>query len=297
LLAEGLADTCTPFIKNEPHPSRKRGKERIVIAVSIVDQLVELALFGSLLDRVHGGYPHLGVISGIGFSDSLSEEFCGVYLTRCDENPGKVPTVDDVHGWDRTLSHQRSSASLTTWMKTCRNLGPRSQRALENRLLAIQNPVYVIRDAKGALTLYERIIPGGMVSGSRITTIGNGTGRVATLYETRGNSPIANGDDGLCWRDDDQSLEDVIELYSKLGIDARGIKFCERGYFEFCSHGFDTATGKSWLLSWPKALFRLATRKTITPDLALDFIREVRHHPRLPEFLAALSRLDVTAVE
>lgn len=85
LLAEGLADTCTPFIKNEPHPSRKRGKERIVIAVSIVDQLVELALFGSLLDRVHGGYPHLGVISGIGFSDSLSEEFCGVYLTRRDE--------------------------------------------------------------------------------------------------------------------------------------------------------------------------------------------------------------------
>lgn len=287
---------CTPFVKNEPHPSRKKLRERIVVAISIVDQLVELALFGHLIDEIHAWYPYLEVISGIGFSDALSRQICDVYTKRCDENPGRYPASDDVKGWSRTLSCQRSDHALEVWLESCENSCPRTRRAMRNRMRAIQVPIYVIRE-RGVCTLYERVTPGGMASGSRLTTIGNGTARVASLYETGGTSPLANGDDGLSWRDDDQSLDEVIQLYEDLGLEVRGLTACSRDYFEFCSHGFDTETGKSWLLSWPKALFRLGTRKTVTQDLVVDFLREVRHHPRLPEFLGAVSRLDVTAAE
>jgi hypothetical protein len=154
----------------------------------------------------------------------------------------------------------------------------------------IQNPTYVVETSRGAYSLFERRVPGGMVSGSRLTTIGNGTARVNSLYETGAVAPMANGDDGLGWRAPDQTIEDVVELYGKLGLNGRGLQRCSREYFEFCSHGFDTTSGKAWLLSWPKALYRMAT-KGITDSLAEDFLREVRHHPRVDELAEAVDRM------
>lgn len=292
MLDADLVDVCTPFVKNEPHPSRKRGRERIVIAISIVDQLVELYLFGKLLDVVHEGYPNLGVISGLGFSDEHSAELCTVYKDKCDEyKDTRLAVISDVTGWDRTLSHQALDDMGDIIVNTCVDIGPASERAVRVRLRCISCPVYVVELEPGVWHLFERAIPGGMLSGSRLTTIGNGIARARSQFMTGAQGGMVNGDDGIAWQLLGTDVEEIQSAYALLGIQARDIKVCTREYFEFCSHGFDTTAGVSWLLSWPKALFRLASKEKIPESYVEDFVREVINHPRRDELLGAVDRL------
>jgi hypothetical protein len=300
-----VADPTAPFIKDEPHPLRKVGRERIVIGVSIVDQIVELMLVGNLIASIHDAFPRNGILSGVGFSDELTHVLCQEYLRRCDLNPDLVCFGEDGSGWCRTFSLERAMQAVEDWLSSCVHKSHGFVVALRNRTRIIADPLYVVSSLSlkrhtrsllisGDSTQYvvcKRKIPGGMLSGSRWTTIGNGAGRVDSLLETGACSPMAAGDDGLGWRDPDISVEELSRRYAALGIVIRDVNRFTREEFEFCSHHFDVRSSKSWLTSWPKALYRLATRKSVSVELVESFLHEVRHHPRRSEFKKACDQI------
>lgn len=279
----GLCDPVSCFIKNEPHPSRKADRLRVVNSLSIVDQLVERFLFSKLLQVLHDVYPHSGVLSGVGFTDDQSAVLCRLYSTICDNAPpGFSPYSEDVSGWDRTFSDERmqfvfkrlvEKADGPDWWK-------RSLLFWGKRLT---RPVFVIQERKG-YSIWVARYPGRMLSGSLVTTACNGVARLDSMYESGAISPFANGDDGVSLRADKQ-IESSVRLYKDyLGISVRAFEKHDRRGFAFCSHWFDCSRNVSYLTSWPKALFRLLTRFS-TESTMEDFHREIRHHPDVEKLM------------
>jgi hypothetical protein len=92
---------------------------------------------------------------------------------------------------------------------------------------------------------------------------------------------MVNGDDGLSMRDPN-GMDEATADYSRLGLTVRDFMKHDRTGFSFCSHWFDVPSGTAYLESWPKAFYRLLTRK-VNLELVDAFMLEVRHHPRKVE--------------
>jgi hypothetical protein len=58
IIKNGLRDPVRPFVKGEMHPSRKLNTPRLIMAISIVDQLVERFIFQDFQDNEKKQYPN-----------------------------------------------------------------------------------------------------------------------------------------------------------------------------------------------------------------------------------------------
>lgn len=275
---EGFTDPVSPFVKQEPHPMRKRGRERIVFGISLVDQLVELALTGRLIRAYKDLYPaKSGALVGIGFSPSHVKLICNAVLTMLNRWKGRALYEEDVSGWDRTFSQERLSAVVRNWCSALPDGGAKHtsfRRLLQRRQSLIQNPLYAISDNSGT-HLYSRAFPGGMPSGTRWVTIGNGQGRLLSFFETGALDGYVNGDDGLSIR---EAGSNPVEAYSRLGLTSRDLRMVTGDAFNFCSHLFDVRTETAYLTSWRKALYRFATRK-VDHEEYKNFVEEMKNVP------------------
>lgn len=229
----GLCDPIRTFVKGEPHKQSKldEGRYRLIMSVSLVDQLVARVLFQKQNKREIALWRVLPSKPGFGLStDGQVREFVETLAESVGVSPHEltsnfprylIPT--DCSGFDW---------SVADWMlhddMEVRNRLTLSNNALTRRLRAawlkcVSNSVLCLSDG----TLLAQRIPGVQKSGSYNTSSTNSRIRVMAAFHAGASWAIAMGDDAL------EAANTNLEVYKDLGF-----KVEVSGQLEFCSHLF-----------------------------------------------------------
>lgn len=279
LVQQGYCDPVRVFVKQEPHTMQKvQGRRfRLICSVSIVDQLVERILAWRQNNHEIDNWESIPSKPGIGFTD----EMCRSVWDQVNPLLSRNLLVEmDMGSWDWTLQgwFLDADARMRVELGAC----PRMARLILNRFRCIAMTVYCLSNGR----MFAQVLPGGMLSGSYITSSTNSRARVLAA-QIVGADAIAMGDDSL-----ESWVEDAPAKYEKLGFIVRMHKRCN-GSFEFCSQHYEAGT--AYPVSWPKTFFRLLNQRTPGLEeraaLLVQFITEMRHHPRLQEFTDWLSEI------
>ncbi len=278
-LRQGLADPKAPFIKMEPHPTRKAidGRWRIICAVSLVDQLVERALFSGLQSMVKSVYLKSGSAVGIGFSDSQLTDF-GEFIFDLSSSPrlASTPVSSDISGWDRsvTLWMLTEVSKIVEVMMDEPRLYTNAARAIQYWAMAMASATYALP----SYGLYAKETPGLMASGSYMTTVWNTLMRLYVSELAGASFAVAAGDDCLEWVT--CSLDEHKARYAAMGFTMRDVSSTTGTAFSFCSHQYRRDVWGQWAASletWPKAVYKLvAYNADLDQQEAVKY--EIRHN-------------------
>lgn len=281
-----LSDLIQPNEKDEPHPPRKvlTGTWRIFCCQSVIDQMVERVLFYDVLLQIKRNYPHSGAVIGIGFSDELTTQFCQMIVETIDVN---ILNSSDIKGFEKSLGRDwiiqaaRMVISKMKNHKKCTNV----VNAMFIHAYKITNPLFVVPQYNH-YALWRRTQPGGMLSGSYLTTLYNSLTRLDIAYVAGANHAWAAGDD--CLETTDLSIDEIKSNYLQLGFVLRDFIRVKDRVIEFCSHemSFVESEGiwKSSLTSWQKALFTNLS-KLFTEERFAGFRHEVRNNENKIELI------------
>ncbi|UIX27226.1 RNA-dependent RNA polymerase [Cotton bunchy top virus 2] len=233
LVQSGLCDPIRLFVKGEPHKQAKldEGRYRLIMSVSLVDQLVARVLFQNQNKREIALWRAIPSKPGFGLStDGQTREFIEILANQTSTTP------DDVVGrWREFLVPTDCSGfdwSVADWMLTdeleVRNRLTVHNNALTQRLRAcwlrcISNSVLCLSDG----SLLAQRVAGVQKSGSYNTSSSNSRIRVMAAYHCGASWAMAMGDDAL------ESVDTNLEAYKSLGF-----KVEVSGELEFCSHIF-----------------------------------------------------------
>lgn len=268
----GYQDFVKPFLKNEPHPSRKSksGGWRIVICLTLVDQLVERVLYTNFINAVKYAYPGPGVVIGIGFTDEQSLQF-NKSLDRT-----KPMMSTDVEGWDRSVDETWTHEFAERRRRALPSTGfIRYGVAITRNNEIMVDPVYIVDVGGDETHLYMRGSPGGIISGRLLTNFMGGDIRLEVAFQAGAEYAKACGDDCIEVHANQAS---VVERYRKLGFKLRKPVKLKDTELEFCSHEYSKDSNyKPRLTSWPKAFHKLLTRKVDSVQVRA-FLYECRNN-------------------
>lgn len=234
LVREGLCDPIRLFIKGEPHKQSKldEGRYRLIMSVSLVDQLVARVLFQSQNKREISLWRDIPSKPGFGLStDSEAKEFirtlskvvgCPPQTLIHEWKDKVVPT--DCSGFDWSVADWMLEDDMEVRNRLTFNCNELTRRLRACWLKCITNSVLCTSDG----TLYAQIHPGVQKSGSYNTSSSNSRIRVMAAYHCGAKWAIAMGDDAL------ESPETDLDAYKKLGF-----KVEVSSQLEFCSHVFE----------------------------------------------------------
>nr|WMV94193.1 RNA-dependent RNA polymerase [Pepper vein yellows virus 10] len=233
LVQAGLCDPIRVFVKREPHKQSKldEGRYRLIMSVSLVDQLVARVLFQNqnkreiALWRVNPSKPGFGLST-----DEQVLEFVQALAAQVE-----VPVEEVITSWQKYLVPTDCSGfdwSVAEWMlhddmivrnKLTLDLNPTTEKLRFAWLKCISNSVLCLSDG----TLLAQRVPGVQKSGSYNTSSSNSRIRVMAAYHCGADWAMAMGDDAL------ESVNTNLEVYKSLGF-----KVEVSGQLEFCSHIF-----------------------------------------------------------
>nr|WDD62912.1 RNA-dependent RNA polymerase [Sugarcane yellow leaf virus] len=234
LVREGLCDPIRLFVKGEPHKQAKldEGRYRLIMSVSLVDQLVARVLFQAQNKREIALWRAIPSKPGFGLStDREAREFIESLSKTVGCSPAEV-----IRGWRNKIVPTDCSGfdwSVADWMleddMEVRNLLTINNNELTRRLRAcwlkcITNSVICTSGG----VLYAQTHPGVQKSGSYNTSSSNSRVRVMAAFHCGADWAIAMGDDAL------ESPNSNINAYQKLGF-----KVEVASQLEFCSHVFE----------------------------------------------------------
>lgn len=273
LVQTGFRDLVSPFLKDEPHPPRKVdvGAWRVVQCVSLVDQIVERVIYSRPVQSIKRLYPTSDAVVGIGFSDEQTAEFHDQVV----RDLGDDFTSTDVSGWDRVLGAGWVLEAGESIIRSSRCQVPAWQNAVRNHVYGLVRPVFIVPRGRKHV-LVQRPEPGGMLSGSFMTTTLNTLARLDVSRQAGSLRAKAAGDDCL-----EQFREgvDFIESYASLGFTIRQSGLHEADCFEFCSHEYSVdAPDRCPLTSWLKLLLRYFLLPVITSEQYTAALHELRHN-------------------
>jgi len=315
LVMAGLCDPIRTFVKNEPHSAGKleEGRVRLIMSVSIVDQLVERLLSSELNSQEIAYFHRLPVKPGMGFSKE-KVDLVGAYLDNFSEL-----VSSDVSGWDWSVSadelrfdalRRAGAAGVSTDHVYA--------RALLARSVCLRRSVIAFSDG----TMLAQRWDGVQKSGSYNTSSGNSWIRVAAALFSGAGDVCAMGDDCV---DDGTDLEKMALLGhplkessvldssdpswladaalwpSELRDDVRRVllRFSWEPYdaclvpaADFCSHWWCKLPGsQEWAVvyrNWRKSLFRLACTVKDKEMHMHEFVDLMAHSPALPHCVGML---------
>jgi hypothetical protein len=277
LIKFGFTDPTNVFMKKEPHPLRKIHAKlyRCISGVSLVDNLVEAALFTKSSELIRERGVVGGSAIGIGFTDEQNKQFFAA-IERINSNYGP-PMGLDGSGYDAW--HTEEALEATHYIDV--------EVHSPSRIWIAASRVWVYVAARAVAvvgsTLHAKTVFGMINSGSKDTSRRNTTlslfyaRYVGLLLGNRINHVLANGDDTLVWGDFDGS--ELEEAYSSFGAKVRDVdRF--RDELHFCSHHYfksSDGTVKAALTSWPKALYACLVKEMRLDD-AFQVANEIRHN-------------------
>jgi len=238
--AEGLVKcgACDPirlFVKGEPHKQAKlaEGRYRLIMSVSLVDQLVARVLFQEqnkqeiALWRAVPSKPGFGLSTDMqvhDFMENLSRRV-GVSAEEICRNHRQYVIPTDCSGFDWSVSHWMLQDDMEVRNQLTHNLSELTRRLRANWLHCISNSVLCLSDG----TLLAQRVPGVQKSGSYNTSSSNSRIRVMAAFHCGASWAMAMGDDAL------ESPDSNLLEYKNLGF-----KVEESEKLEFCSHIFES---------------------------------------------------------
>jgi len=269
----GLCDPKRPHVKNEPHPSRKIDTPRLIMAPSLLDQMVERYYFTDIVVAVKSAFPDAPGMLGIGQSDQLITLTCMAIMAKSEKTEAEL-TASDVSGWER----HTDGTSLDNGSRLMGDLARGDDAPLFKRVAVVwaavnANAIYIL-----AGILLAKLDSALMPSGTFLTTLMNCIMR-GLFAEAAGNDSKTVGDDCLEWSMDPKS---TVELYRSWGLVVRDVTVFPRGgrQFIFCSHEYDA---RSWpftskLLTWAKMIYKFANSGMKTLEKVVSLRRELQHN-------------------
>jgi hypothetical protein len=272
ILFEGIRDPNNVFGKDEPHPRRKLEAKvfRQICGVSIIDQLVERALFSRWSLALLELYPTLACAIGIGFSDRQLAEF-GSKISGLVEKRGTLRSCD-VKGWDSRVSDWMLQADIDIVASLAPSTGFTGwATAARTWAVTASNCSYVINGK-----VYCKTIPGLTISGSYRTTHSNSVMRLL-IAALAGDTAVVAGDDSLEWGSG--TNDEMIDRYAAMGFELREVVAHDVNSFNFCSHSYVRKDGV-WVASldgWTKSLFKLIAG-ACAPEQVAAFWHETRYN-------------------
>lgn len=261
------------------HPSRKVNTPRLIMAISIVDQLVERFVFEEFSRTEKDNYPLNANM--VGFGRSLSHDrMITQKVKTTSERTGLPPTASDVSGWERRVAP--SSLDEVAYIIHYNAQGPEDERAgfLHFALIwaaVSARPTYVVGSK-----LYNSKNHGMMPSGTFMTSYGNGLMRILFSVCAGAEAVVVLGDDCLEWNKDPKAMQ---ELYNAWGLVTREVETFELGgrKFTFCSKYYDSTDESNPLVvpqSWGKILATYSNLKRRTPAHFSALSKELHGLPR-----------------
>ncbi|UKD40709.1 P1-P2 [Tobacco polerovirus 1] len=238
LVQEGLCDPIRLFVKGEPHKQSKldEGRYRLIMSVSLIDQLVARVLFQSQNKKEIALWRSIPSKPGFG----LSTDFQTTEFLECLKQEAGAPSMEELcNNYKEYLRPTDCSGfdwSVAFWMleddMEVRNRLTYNNTELTKRLRAawlkcIGNSVLCLSDG----TLLAQQVPGVQKSGSYNTSSSNSRIRVMAAYHCGADWAMAMGDDAL------ESPHSNLEEYKNLGFKVEVSR-----ELEFCSHIFRTPT-------------------------------------------------------
>nr|WMV94234.1 RNA-dependent RNA polymerase [Pepper vein yellows virus] len=233
LVQAGLCDPIRTFVKREPHKQSKldEGRYRLIMSVSLVDQLVARVLFQNQNKREIALWRANPSKPGFGLStDEQVLEFVQALAAQVEVSPEEVITSwekylvpTDCSGFDWSVAEWMLHDDMVVRNKLTLDLNPTTEKLRSVWLKCICNSVLCLSDG----TLLAQRVPGVQKSGSYNTSSSNSRIRVMAAYHCGADWAMAMGDDAL------ESVNTNLEVYKSLGF-----KVEVSGQLEFCSHIF-----------------------------------------------------------
>ena len=234
LVREGLCDPIRVFVKGEPHKQSKldEGRYRLIMSVSLVDQLVARVLFQNQNKREIALWRVVPSKPGFGLStDEQVAEFMQILSAQAGLTPSELITewrahmiATDCSGFDWSVSDWLLEDDMEVRNRLTLDLNEITRRLRAAWLHCISNSVLCLSDG----TLLAQRVPGVQKSGSYNTSSSNSRIRVMAAYHCGADWAMAMGDDAL------ESACSNLERYKSLGF-----KVEESSKLEFCSHIFE----------------------------------------------------------
>lgn len=281
LVEQGYCDPVRLFVKDEPHSIRKRrqGRCRLIMSVSLADQLVERMLFNAQNKLEIKNYANIPSKPGMGFTD-LQLRQTWLYVKKLAGDKVSEAAEADVKGFDWSVQEWELMFDARCRVKLAgTTLDSDFGVMVMGRVYALTRAV--LTDYHG--NMYSCVIPGIQLSGSFNTSSTNSRIRVTMALAVGAKWAVAMGDDCV-----EQYVENAEAKYAVLGHPLRMYKRCTDS-FEFCSTRF-TAT-RCYPTDGTKTLYRLIEQKTITGEFLYQFRSEMRNHPRLREFESVIAKV------
>jgi hypothetical protein len=284
MVMHNLCDPICVFIKGELHTPEKiaEGRLRLIMTLSIIDQLVERLLFGPQNRAEIESWKTIPSMPGMGLHDEglivLSERFHAM-AARAKEQGAELCEAD-VSTFDWSVIPWLLKMDLDV-RKLCATKRPYSKWYFlaSTRQQVLERCVLITSDG----TLHEQLLPGIQKSGSYTTSSTNSRNRVMLALLAGSTEAVAMGDDSVEITHD---IKDAASEYAKMGIK---LKFFEaRNYpeekLEFCAH---THVGGQMAQPCrvPKIVASFLSRKPETLAEAMELWhalkRDLRHSSRM----------------
>jgi len=285
LVQGGYCDPVRVFIKNEPTKGKKvvTKRWRLIHSVSIVDKLIELVLFRSLMKIEIKNWRTIPSKPGIGF-EPVDNEL--VYNTV---KAMERPCESDVSGWDFSVAGWQILDDGEDMVKLCGNPVEEWVTLARAKVFIETRAVYQLSDGRMIATNYDGIVH----SGKQRTSSSNSRMRVKLAYMAGAEDAIAAGDDCI-----ESYSPGAREFYELAGFKMKGYTEVSTS-FEFCSHKY-MANG-SHAVNDRKMIFHVLHAPVTTyRDLQSyihAFYQELGTHPDYPSILLDLMEAGLFELE
>jgi len=281
------ADMVRLFVKNEPHPLRKKKTKswRLIMNVSLIDVLVEKLLFNKQNKAEIAAHRVIYSRPGMGNEDEDFQSF----IEMRDKLPGDYNASADVRGFDWSVQ-----AWQLRWDAVTRCIlagqGPDSwySRAVMSRVESLIQARLLLSDGR----VFQPTIPGIQLSGSNNTSSTNSRIRAFIAMLIGAKWALSNGDDCV-----ESPSEGAPEAYAYLGHTLRFYDKTIKSRMEFCSHQYNGSEIRKVLpCNYQKALFTLLCQTMVSAERMDQYAHYLRHQPshvkEVRTFLARLGRLE-----
>ncbi|ABV55637.1 P1-P2 fusion protein [Melon aphid-borne yellows virus] len=234
LVQAGLCDPIRVFVKGEPHKQSKldEGRYRLIMSVSLIDQLVARVLFQNQNKREITLWRAVPSKPGFGLStDEQVVEFMEILSAQVGVAPKELIgnwqhhlIATDCSGFDWSVSDWLLEDDMEVRNRLTLDINETTKRLRSAWLKCISNSVLSLSDG----TLLSQQVPGVQKSGSYNTSSSNSRIRVMAAYHCGAEWAMAMGDDAL------ESVGSNLAKYAELGF-----KVEVSSKLEFCSHIFE----------------------------------------------------------
>lgn len=284
LVKHGLCDIVRLFVKNEPHSVEKLkvGRERLIMSISFVDQVVERFFCTVQNHREIETWTKNPSSPGIGFDDLTNRLIFDLFREPLEQG---VLYTSDISGWDWCYKPWLEYADCEMRIRLAAiNASSPMANAMRVRSLCALRSVMSLSDGR----LFELTYDGIMKSGRYVTSSTNSRARVllATVIQMQ-----CTGSPGFCRAMGDDAGESyapgAVEAYEGVGFYVKEYVKCLTS-FDFCSHRF--TVDRAMPLTWAKTLFRYISHSDAERDDEMfeQLIYELRDHPGIDLISRAL---------